>query len=108
MLNIDFEILHNNSQKLESIIDRISLKFKDVSIYRKLTFNGNLLGGVTIDWCHLEDWNSIKGKIEEYVLRITNKALNIHYLCRHTQLIRLLTYTLLFAQKLSRMTIYVT
>jgi hydroxymethylpyrimidine pyrophosphatase-like HAD family hydrolase len=73
MLNIDFEILHNNSQKLESIIDRISLKFKDVSIYRKLTFEGNLLGGVTIDWRHLEEWNSIKGKIEQDVLRITNQ-----------------------------------
>jgi hypothetical protein len=73
MLNIDFKILSRNYQKLESIIDRISLKFKNVSIYRKLTFEGNLLGGVTIDWRHLEDWNSIKGKIEEDVLRITNQ-----------------------------------
>jgi hydroxymethylpyrimidine pyrophosphatase-like HAD family hydrolase len=73
MLNIDFEILHNNSQKLESIIDRISLKFKDVSIYRKLTFNGNLLGGVTMDWRHLEDWNLIKKKIEQDVLRMSNQ-----------------------------------
>jgi HAD superfamily hydrolase (TIGR01484 family) len=73
MSNIDFEILRKNSQKLEFVIDRISLKFKNVSIYRKLTFNGGLLGGVTIDWRHLEEWNSIKKKIEQDVLRITNQ-----------------------------------
>ena len=67
ILNIDFEILRKNSQKLESIIDRISFKFKNVSIYRKLTFKGNILGGVTIDWRHLEKWNSIKKKIEQDV-----------------------------------------
>lgn len=73
MLNIDFEILRKNSKKLESIIDRISFKFKNVSIYRKLTFEGNLLGGVTIDWRLLEEWNSIKWKIEQDVLGITNQ-----------------------------------
>ena len=73
MLNIDFEILRKNSQKLESIIDRISLKFKNVSIYRKLTFKGSILGGVTIDWRHLEEWNSIKKKIEQDVIRISNQ-----------------------------------
>jgi len=73
MLNIDFEILRKNSQKLESIIDRISFKFKNVSIYRKLTFNGSILGGVTIDWRHLEEWNSIRKKIEQDVIRISNQ-----------------------------------
>jgi len=73
MLNIDFEILNKNSQKLESIIDRISLKFKNVSIYRKLTFKGNLLGGVTIDWRLLDEWNSIKKKIEQDVIKISNQ-----------------------------------
>jgi len=73
ILNTDFEILRKNSQKLESIIDRISLKFKNVSVYRKLTFNGSLLGGVTIDWRHLEEWNSIKKKIEQDVIRISNQ-----------------------------------
>ncbi len=73
ILNTDFEILRKNSQKLESIIDRISLKFKNVSVYRKLTFNGSLLGGVTVDWRHLEEWNSIKKKIEQDVIRISNQ-----------------------------------
>ena len=73
MLNIDYEILHNNSQKLESMIDKISLKFKNVPIYRKLTFKGNILGGVTIDWRHLEEWNSIKEKLEQEVIRISNQ-----------------------------------
>ena len=74
MLNVKFKILNMNSQKLESIIDRISLKFKNVSVYRKLTFKSNLLGGVTIDWHHLDNWNSIKKKIEQAVLRISNEV----------------------------------
>jgi hydroxymethylpyrimidine pyrophosphatase-like HAD family hydrolase len=73
MLNVDSKILSKNSQKLESIIDCISLKFKNVSIYRKLTFKSNLLGGVTIDWRHLDNWNSIKKKIEQAVLRMSNE-----------------------------------
>jgi len=59
MLNVYIEILVRNSQKLESIIDMVSLKFKNVSIYRKLTFKRNLLAGITIDWRHLDDWISI-------------------------------------------------
>jgi hypothetical protein len=70
------EILHKNSYKLESIIDRISSKFKKVSINKKLTFKSNLLGGVTIDWHHLDNWNSIKKKIEKAVLRISNEINN--------------------------------
>jgi hydroxymethylpyrimidine pyrophosphatase-like HAD family hydrolase len=73
MLNADFEILSKNSQKLESIIHRISLKFKNISIYRKLTFKGDILGVVTIDWHHLEQWYSIKKKIEEHVIKISNQ-----------------------------------
>jgi hydroxymethylpyrimidine pyrophosphatase-like HAD family hydrolase len=76
ILNTDAEILRENSQKLESITDTISLKFKNVSIHRKLTFKSNLLGGVTIDWRHLDDWNSIKKKIEEVVLKISNEINN--------------------------------
>jgi HAD superfamily hydrolase (TIGR01484 family) len=76
ILNTDAEILRKNSQKLESIIERISLKFKNVSIHRKLTFKSNLLGGVTIDWRHLDDWNSIKKKIEQAVLKISNEINN--------------------------------
>ena len=60
MLNIQPEILYKNSQKLQYIIDKISSKFKDVSIEKKLTFKNNLLAGITIDWRHLDDWNLIK------------------------------------------------
>jgi HAD superfamily hydrolase (TIGR01484 family) len=73
MLNADFKILSKNSQKLESIIDRISLKFNNVSIYRKLTFERNLLAGVTIDWRQLDYWKSTKIKIEQAALRISNE-----------------------------------
>jgi HAD superfamily hydrolase (TIGR01484 family) len=73
MLNVDFKILSKNSKKLESIIDMVSLKFKDLTIYRKLTFKRNLLAGVTIDWRHVDDWYSIKKKIERNVLRMSNE-----------------------------------
>jgi HAD superfamily hydrolase (TIGR01484 family) len=73
MLNVDFKILSKNSKKLESIIDMVSMKFKDLTIYRKLTFKRNLLAGVTIDWRHLDDWYLIKKKIERNVLRISNE-----------------------------------
>jgi HAD superfamily hydrolase (TIGR01484 family) len=73
ILNVDFKILSKNSKKLESIIDTVSLKFKDITIYRKLTFKRNLLAGVSIDWRHLDNWYSIKKKIERTVLRISNE-----------------------------------
>jgi hydroxymethylpyrimidine pyrophosphatase-like HAD family hydrolase len=67
ILNIDRKILSSNYQKLVSISDRISMKFRDVSIYRKITRNGNLLAGITIDWRGLNDWNSIRNEIEQEV-----------------------------------------
>jgi hypothetical protein len=36
-LNVDFKILRKNSQKLESIIQMVSLNFRNVSINRKVT-----------------------------------------------------------------------
>ena len=39
------------------------VKFKDVSIEKKLTFKNNLLAGITIDWRHLDDWNLIRRKL---------------------------------------------
>jgi HAD superfamily hydrolase (TIGR01484 family) len=73
ILNVDLKILSKNSKKLESIIDMVSLKFSDLTIYRKLTFKRNLLAGVTIDWRHLDDWYSIKKKIERNVLIMSNE-----------------------------------
>jgi hypothetical protein len=72
-LNVDFKILRKNSQKLESIIQMVSLNFRNVSVNRKVTFKSTLLGGVTIDWRHLDNWNLIKKKIEQAVLRISNE-----------------------------------
>jgi hydroxymethylpyrimidine pyrophosphatase-like HAD family hydrolase len=69
ILNTDHELLSRNYQKLVSITDRISMKFKDVSIYRKITHNGNLLGGITIDWRGLHDWNSKRNEIEQEVFK---------------------------------------
>ena len=72
-INTDHEILSRNYEKLVSIADRVSIKFKDVSIYRKLTHNGNLLGGITIDWRSLHDWNSIRNEIEQEVFKTIDK-----------------------------------
>ncbi len=76
ILNVDSEILHKNSQQLQFIIDKISSKFEDLSIDRKLTFKNNLLAGVTIDWRHLDDWNLIKNEVEPYILNIVNNEIN--------------------------------
>ena len=76
MLNIDSKILKMNSQKLESLIGQILVKFKDLSIDRKLTLNQNLLAGITIDWRHLDDWNSIKKQVESFILNIVNNENN--------------------------------
>ena len=76
MLNINSEILKMNSQKLESIVEKILTKFKDLSIDRKLTFNPSLLAGITIDWRHLDNWNLIKKEVEPYILKIVNNEIN--------------------------------
>ncbi|HEX5187425.1 MAG TPA: hypothetical protein VFV86_11100, partial [Nitrososphaeraceae archaeon] len=76
MINIDVEILHKNSQKLYHIIDRISSRFSDLSIDKKLTFNQTLLAGITIDWRHLDDWNSIKKEVETFILHMINNENN--------------------------------
>jgi len=76
MLNINSEILTMNSRKLESIVEKILVKFKDISIDRKLTFNPSLLAGITIDWRHLDDWNLIKKEVEPYILKIVNNEIN--------------------------------
>lgn len=75
MLNIDSEILHKNSRKLNYIINNISSKLKDLSIERKLTFKSNLLSGITIDWLHLNDWNLIKKKVEPIILKMVNEEI---------------------------------
>ena len=76
MLNINSEILTMNFRKLESIVEKILVKFKDISIDRKLTFNPSLLAGITIDWRHLDDWNLIKKEVEPYILKIVNNEIN--------------------------------
>ena len=75
MLNIDSEILYKNSQKLDYTINMISSKLKDLSIERKLTFKNNLLAGITIDWRHLDDWNSIKKQVEPTILKMVNEEI---------------------------------
>lgn len=76
ILNIDSDILHKNSQQLYYIIDKISSKFKDLSIDRKLTFKNNLLAGITIDWRHLDEWNLIKKQVEPCILDIMKNEIN--------------------------------
>ena len=75
MLNIDSKILNKNSQKLENIINKIFSKLQDLSIERKLTLKSNLLAGITIDWRHLDDWNSIKKQVEPTILKMVNQEI---------------------------------
>ena len=76
MLNINSDIPKVNSQKLESIVEKILTKFKDLSIDRKLTFNPSLLAGITIDWRHIDDWDLIKKEVEPYILKTVNHEIN--------------------------------
>jgi hypothetical protein len=76
ILNIDSKILKMNSEKLESLGDQILVKFKNLSIDRKLAFNPTLLAGITIDWRHLGNWNSIKKQVEPFILNLVNNENN--------------------------------
>ena len=112
MLNINSEILKMNSQKLESIVEKILTKFKDLSIDRKLTFNPSLLAGITIDWRHLDNWNLIKKEVEPCILKIVNNEINNNnpeyslYIQRYSTHPFIDMYILQFAQKKLPMIIY--
>jgi len=64
----DDRMLQQNSRILDCLANDILLNFKDVSIERKYISNNETLAGITIDWRHLQDWESFK-KISEPLLK---------------------------------------
>ena len=67
-MQVENDILHYNSKILDCLADKILLNFKDVSIERKYISNNETLAGITIDWRHLQDWESFK-KTSEPLLK---------------------------------------
>jgi hypothetical protein len=66
-LSLDVQILKKNSYLLSLIADTIYQKFKDLRIERKFTITGDLLIGITIDWRHLDNWNSFRQEAESSI-----------------------------------------
>jgi hydroxymethylpyrimidine pyrophosphatase-like HAD family hydrolase len=67
---VDDRILQHNSRILDCLANDILLNFKDVYIERKYISNNETLAGITIDWRHLQDWESFK-KTSEPLLKKT-------------------------------------
>jgi hydroxymethylpyrimidine pyrophosphatase-like HAD family hydrolase len=65
---VDDRILQHNSKILDCLAGEILFDFKDVSIERKYISNNETLAGITIDWRHLQDWESFK-KTSEPLLK---------------------------------------
>jgi hypothetical protein len=72
------DILHYNSRILDCLADEILSDFKNVSIERKYISNNQILAGITIDWRHLQDWESFK-KTSEPLIKKQSKS-NKNYL----------------------------
>ena len=60
----DTDTLTDNSVLLSSLAKEISQTFSDISIDYKYTSKERILAGITIDYRHLEDWQSYKTKVE--------------------------------------------
>ena len=55
----------DNSKLLHDIVEILqNHNYKDIMIEEKYTSNKEILIGLTIDYRHLEDWQSLKDNIE--------------------------------------------
>ncbi|HEY7083066.1 MAG TPA: HAD hydrolase family protein [Nitrososphaeraceae archaeon] len=75
-LSCDLEILQKNSHLLSSVADIISKKFRELKIEHKLTFQERLLVGITIDWRHLHNWNSVREEVEFSIMNLVSEYNN--------------------------------
>jgi HAD superfamily hydrolase (TIGR01484 family) len=67
----DDETLQHNSGILSQLVDQIGSDFKEVSIEKKFTVTGKqALAGITIDWRHMDDWNSFKVESEPQLRKV--------------------------------------
>ena len=76
---IDDRILQHNSRALDCLADDILLHFKDVSIDRKYISNNQILAGITIDWRHLQDWESFKKTSEPLLKKAIEKQQKLSF-----------------------------
>jgi trehalose-6-phosphatase len=75
----DDRILQHNSKILDCLADEILLDFKDVSIERKYISNNETLAGITIDWRHLQDWQSFKKTSEPLLKKAIEKQQKLSF-----------------------------
>jgi hydroxymethylpyrimidine pyrophosphatase-like HAD family hydrolase len=73
------DILHYNSRILDCLANDILLDFKDVSIDRKYISNNQILAGITIDWRHLQDWESFKMTSEPLLKKAIEKQQKLSF-----------------------------
>jgi HAD superfamily hydrolase (TIGR01484 family) len=75
----DDRILQQNSRILDCLANDILLNFKDVSIERKYISNNETLAGITIDWRHLQDWESFKKTSEPLLKKAIEKQQKLSF-----------------------------
>jgi trehalose-6-phosphatase len=73
------DILHYNSRILDCLADEILSDFKNVSIERKYISNNETLAGITIDWRHLQDWESFKKTSEPLLKKAIEKQQKLSF-----------------------------
>ena len=65
------KLLEVNSRILTSIANDISQNFSQtITVERKITTGQRILAGITIDWRHMEDWNSFKVESEPHLKKL--------------------------------------
>ena len=75
----DDSILQRNSKVLNCLADDLQLNFSDVSIDRKYISNNEILAGITIDWRHLQDWESFKKTSEPLLKKAIEKQQKLSF-----------------------------
>ena len=76
---VNDRILQQNSRILDCLADEILSDFKDVVIERKYISNNETLAGITIDWRHLQDWESFKKTSEPFLKKAIEKQQKLSF-----------------------------
>jgi trehalose-6-phosphatase len=76
---VNDRILQQNSRILDCLANDILLNLRDVSIERKYISNNETLGGITIDWRHLKDWESFKKTSEPLLKKAIEKQQKLSF-----------------------------
>ena len=77
---LDNETLRYNSRILVGLVKAILSNFKHVEIEKKFTTTAgkrSTLAGITIDWRHVEDWNSFKQETEPLLKKAIRNELKL-------------------------------